>query len=296
MHMRFRFSLSLGFLVLLLAVGAGGARAQDDSATDASPTDSTPAPQLAGKMVTLGDFGDEDIAYLSLPATPPSLGIVLVPDIYGLDDFTKGEADRLAKLGFVVLAVDTYNGHHSTDPAAIATLLGNLDVAASMKAVDAGIRLLHESRRVQVGHVVVMGWGTGARFAFQAARENKTLDGAILFYGPVETDVEKIGKFLAPVCAVYPNNDPTTTHAEVQVFEHMMKDAGNDFSAWFIAAGAGWSNPASKNYNAVEDREAWKVAMPFLVRIGAEPVMVRHESMVDKMKDKVKDQFNSIFH
>jgi carboxymethylenebutenolidase len=61
-------------------------------------------------MITLSDFGAEDLAYLAIPTTPPTLGIVLVPDAYGLDDFTKAEADRLAGMGYLVLAVDIYNG------------------------------------------------------------------------------------------------------------------------------------------------------------------------------------------
>ena len=71
-------------------------------------------------MITLSDFGAEDLAYLAVPATPPTLGIVLVPDAYGLDDFTKAEADRLAALGYLVVAVDIYNGKQTTDPGDLA--------------------------------------------------------------------------------------------------------------------------------------------------------------------------------
>ena len=47
-----------------------------------------------------------------------------------------------------------------------------------------------------------------------------------------------------------------------------MKEAGNDCEAWFIAAGPGWSDPKNENYNPTEDKEAWKVALPFLIRIA----------------------------
>jgi carboxymethylenebutenolidase len=160
-----------------------------------------------------------------------------------------------------------------------------------MKTVTAGVRFFHESPKFHAGHVVVIGWGNGARYVFQAARENKSIDGAVMIYGPVETNVEKIGKFAAPLCAVYPDNDPVTTHDTVQVFERMMKDAGNDFEAWFIAAGSGWSDPASKTYNPTEDKEAWKVVMPFLVRMGATPVKPESESIIDKAKDKIQNMF-----
>jgi carboxymethylenebutenolidase len=282
MHMRFGW-----FLGVVLA--GGFLYAQD---TPESPGDVPSAMKPVGRMITLSDFGAEDLAYLSIPATQPVEGLVLVPDGYGLDSFTKSEADRLAGLGYLVVAVDIYNGHQTTDPNEIANLTANMEPTGVMKTVDAGIRVFHESPKFHVDHVVAVGWGNGARFVFQAARENKTLDGAVMFYGPVETNVEKIGKFTAPLCAVYPDNDAVTTHETVQVFEHMMKDAGNDFEAWFVAAGSGWSEPASKTYNPVEDREAWKVVMPFLVRIGAEPVKPHKDSIIDKVKDKFQDMFN----
>ena len=283
-------SIRFGFLLLSLALMAAPAAAQDNPANGTSEAEVTNA-KPDGRMITLSDFGAEDLGYLAIPATAPQMGLVLVPDGYGLDDFTKSEADRLASEGYIVLAIDIYNGHKYTDPEEFANMTANQDAASVMKTVSAGIRVFHESPKVHVGHVVMIGWGNGARFVFQAARENKSLDGAVMFYGPVETNVEKIGKFDAPLCAVYPDADAVTTHDTVQVFERMMKDAGNDFEAWFIAAGSGWSDPASKTYNPVEDKEAWKVVAPFLVRIGALPVKAEKESIIDKAKDKFQNIF-----
>jgi len=255
-------------------------------------TDDAAAAKPAGRMITLSDFGAEDLAYLAIPATPPTLAVVLVPDAFGLDDFTKAEADRLATLGYLVLAVDIYNGKQTTDPGDLANLVQNLNAATVMKTVDAGIRFFHESPKFKVDHVVAMGWGTGALYVFQAARENKTLDGAITFYGPIEGPDHVLGKFYAALCAIYPLNDPVTPHDTVLSFQQRMKDAGNDCEAWFIAAGAGWSNPKSKAYSPVEDKEAWKVAIPFLVRIGAEPVKPPPS---DNILNKAKDKIESIF-
>ncbi len=280
------------FALILLGFSAAGCLAQDaDSSDNGAKTDDAASGKPVGRMITLSDFGAEDLGYLSIPPTAPVLAIVLIPDAYGLDDFTKAEADRLAALGYLTLAVDIYNGHLTTDPGELANLIANQQTDTVMKTVNAGIRLFHESPKFRVGHVVAMGWGNGARYVFQAARQNQTLDGGIMFYGPVETNVEKIGKFAAPLCAVYSEDDPVATRPTVQVFEHMMKDEGNDFEAWFIAAGSGWSNPASKSYSPVEDKEAWKVAMPFLVRIGAEPVKVQKTSIIDEAKDKIKSLF-----
>ena len=273
------FSVAACFLAFLIL--ARPARADNDDAP-AKPT---------GRMITLSDFGAEDLAYLAIPATPPTLAIVLVPDAYGLDDFTKAEADRLAGLGYLVAAVDIYNGRKTTDAGDLANLVANLNAATIMKTIDAGVRFFHESPKFQSGHVVAMGWGVGANYGFQAARENKGLDGAITFYGPIESSDHPVGKFNAALCAVYPTNDLVTTRPAVLAFLQQMKDAGNDCEGWFIAAGSGWSNPRSRTYNPTEDKEAWKVALPFLVRIGAEPVKVKKDSIIDKAKADLDNFF-----
>ena len=67
---------------------------------------------------------------------------------------------------------------------------------------------------------------------------------------------------------------------------------GNDFEAYYIAAGRGWSNPLSKSYNPVEDKEAWKVAVPFLIRIASTPgKKEKPPSVIDKAKDKIQSLF-----
>jgi carboxymethylenebutenolidase len=251
------------------------------------------APKAAGRMITLSDFGAEDLAYLAIPATPPTMGIVLVPDAFGLDDFTKGEADRLAAQGYLVVAVDIYNGKLTTDQGDLANLIANLNADSAMKTIDSGVRLFHESPKYKVDHVVAMGWGTGATFVFQTIQEAKSnLDGAVTFYGPCPTPDHELGRFYAPLCAVYSDRDPATARDSVLNFQQRMKASGNDCEAWFIAAGSGWSNPKCKAYNPGEDREAWKVAVPFIIRIAALPPKAQKGPSV---LDKAKDKFESLF-
>jgi carboxymethylenebutenolidase len=278
-------------LILFLTLAATAALRAQDNPADLQQLEDTTNAKTGGHMIALSDFGDEDLAYLSIPSTPPTLGILLVPDAFGLDDFTKAEADRLAGLGYITLAVDIYNGHQTADPGEMANISANLNAATVQKTIEAGIRLFHESPKYHVDHIVLMGWGVGAAHVFQESRDNKTINGAITFYGPIETHLQAVGDFAVPLCAVYPMNSPATPHADVVAFQHRMKELGNDFEAWFIDAQPGWSNPKSNTYTPIEDREAWKVALPFLVRIAATPVK-KHR---DGFMDKAKNSFERIF-
>jgi carboxymethylenebutenolidase len=280
----------------LMVITGGFLRAQenpmDAPIAEAKSPDAAPA-KPTGRSITLSDFGAEDLGYLAVPNTPPTVGVVLVPDAYGLDEFTKRQAERLAADGYLAVAVDIYNGKMLTDPGQIANMVANLDGPTVLKTIDAGVRLFHESPKFRVDHVVVIGWGIGANYAWQAAHDENGPDGAILFYGPVQSG--KMEKCPVPVCALYSDRDPAITRDQVLDFQHAMHDAGNDFAAWFIAAQSGWSNPANKYYNPVEDGEAWKVAEPFIMRIGAEPVRKR-DTTASKVKDTVKDFFKKMMN
>ena len=98
----------------------------------------------------------------------------------------------------------------------------------------------------------------------------KTLDGAITFYGPIDTADHARRKFAARALrASIPTNDPVTTHDAVLAFQQRMKDAGNDCEGWFIAAGSGWSNPKSKDLQSDRGQGSVESRLPFLIRIGA---------------------------
>jgi carboxymethylenebutenolidase len=286
---RFAFAFLLLQLAFFLPTRAQE-NPNDSPLAEAKSPDPTP-PKASGRPITLSDFGAEDLGYLAVPNTPPTVGVVLVPDAYGLDEFTRRQAERLAADGYIAVAVDIYNGKMLTDPGQIANMVANLDGPTVLKTVEAGVRLFHESPKFRVDHVVVVGWGIGANYAWQSAHDENGPDGAILFYGPVQSG--KMDKCPVPVCALYSDRDPAVTRDAVLDFQHGMRDAGSDFTAWFIAAQSGWSNPQNKYYNPVEDGEAWKVAEPFIMRIGAEPVRKR-DTTVDKVKDSVKNLFKKL--
>src|SRR4030088_615907 len=52
--------------------------------------------------------GGELAGYLALPKSGSGPGLVVIQEIFGVNDYIKGVCERLAKLGYVAMAPDLY--------------------------------------------------------------------------------------------------------------------------------------------------------------------------------------------
>lgn len=113
----------------------------------------------AGEVVSLYEFGADDMGYLCLPEKQPQGSILLIPDSFGPRGVVKQRCSLLAKLGYVTLAVDLYNGNVSEHPEVARRYQERLDFDAAVKTIQAGMKLLSESPRYKTETVLVAVWG-----------------------------------------------------------------------------------------------------------------------------------------
>ncbi len=235
-----------------------------------SPVVESARPALRGAMVRLSDFGTDDVAYLSIPDSPPVAAVVLVPGMWGLDDRIKLCADRLARQGFVALAVDLFNGQVPTDPRIAADLERALRGESSFRVIEAGIRFVRESPRFRTDRVALMGWEVGAGFALELLLMGKGIDAAVLFYGPLELDRGKLAKLKVPVCGIYGDRDPSIPKEELLRFTKIVEEEHKPFDMHVFPAGTSFADPRSPNFDPVSAEAAWNMAAHFLDRHLAE--------------------------
>lgn len=258
------------------ALPAPAAGSEPSPAPTALPTAATPPvvetakPALRGAMVRLSDFGTDDVAYLSIPDNPPVAAVVLVPGMWGLDDRIKLCADRLARQGFVALAVDLFNGQVPTDPRIAADLERGLRGESSFRVIEAGLRFVRESPRFRTDRVALMGWEVGAGFALELVLMSKGIDAAVLFYGPLELDRGKLAKLKVPVCGIYGDRDPSIPKEELLRFTRIVEEEHKPFDLHVFPAGTSFADPRSPNFDPVSAEAAWNMAAHFLDRHLAE--------------------------
>lgn len=172
--------------------------------------------------------------------------VIVIHEIYGLTDWIRAVADRLAADGFIALAPDLLSGsgpggggtESVGDQTAIAGLVKQLapeQIVAQLNAVRAFALELPAAadRSATVGFC----WGGAASFAYAAAQP--AVDAAVVYYG-TPPPAAALGTIEAPVLGLYGGADARVTMsvprtaAEMKklgkIYEsHIFKDAGHGF-------------------------------------------------------------------
>jgi carboxymethylenebutenolidase len=225
-----------------------------------------------GAFIQLNDFGSPDIAYLSVPLQTPIGGLILIHEWWGLNDHIKQTADTYAQKGFVVIAVDLYNGKSTTDPDQAGKWMQSLNQNNAIKTIRAAERFLRESPRFRVRKTATLGWCMGGGLSLQAAIHIPTLDAAIIYYGPVETDPAHIRPIKAPILAHFANTDAWVSPESARSFIHNMHQAKKKIEVHFYDAEHAFANLSNPRHNPTLAALADQRTLAFLKNEFSKPL------------------------
>lgn len=161
----------------------------------------------AGEMVEFKNtMGEPTKAYLATPegdAKAPA--ILVIQEWWGLTDWIKENADRLAEQGYVALAVDLYDGKATADPSEAHELMRALDPSEGVADLNGAIEFLRSHDRVdQSKKIGAIGWCMGGMYSRLVAQQSSEVGPTVICYGSVTPDPSQI-KALAgrPVLGIF---------------------------------------------------------------------------------------------
>jgi len=188
--------------------------------------------------------------------------VMLLHDWWGVLDYNREWAERLAGLGYRTLVVDLYDG----EQAHTASEAGEMMRAVDQDTADTKLLAALEHLRQGGRRVATLGWSFGGRQAMQAALlEPETVAAVVLFYCRMVTDVEALGELGGPVLSLYAENEQTWP-AKMEKFNAAMAEAGREVESYSYLAAHGFANPAGERYSAEASADAWKRVQAFLLR------------------------------
>ncbi|WP_127114449.1 dienelactone hydrolase family protein [Shimia sediminis] len=134
--------------------------------------------------------GQSFLAYRSRPVSDaPIGGLVLIQEIFGVNDNIRAASDWFAEQGYDVIAPDMFwrqersielNAALEEDRNKAMTLMQGFDLEASLGDMDAAAALLREDGKLK-GKIGVVGYCLGGRVAFRMATSNAA-DAVVCFY------------------------------------------------------------------------------------------------------------------
>src|SRR5918994_1960780 len=202
-------------------------------------------------------------------ATEKLPAVIMIHENRGLNDNIKDTADILAKQGYVVLAVDLFQGQVTADPDQARELSSSVrnNPGIAIENMQSAVRYLTSLENVNGSRIASIGWCFGGGQSLQLAlnSEEHPLAATVIYYGNLVDDTEALSKIKWPVLGIFGDQDQSIPVDSVKQFEQALNEIGV-INEIYIYPGVGhaFANPSGDNYAPKETADAWKKTLAFL--------------------------------
>ncbi len=224
-------------------------------------------------------------AYISIPSEKKRYpGLIIIHEIWGLNDNIKNVSDRFSQEGYTVLVPDLLAGtevegkftpqviqemRQTKDREAAAKIMGPiLEKINSLEFKNITVEKLKACfnylKNQGIEKIAVLGFCFGGTYSFALATEESDLSACLPFYGHAP-EFDKIQNIKCPILAFYGEKDTQITSKLPQLKETLKKLGKNFQSVVYPGVGHAFfndTNPATYNKEAAQD--SWEKALGFL--------------------------------
>jgi carboxymethylenebutenolidase len=220
--------------------------------------------------------GGEVGGILSVPrGAGPFPGVVVIPWIKALDEFTQYVVERLADDGFVALGVNIFD-HPGVPEDPFQRPYAQPDPQI-FEDLDGALNLLKNHPLIKGQPVFAWGYCLGGRFSLLWPTYQKGIAATAAFHGfPVNdtknpnTPTDPLGRvehLTCPVIAFFGEADRLVPIAQVEQYRNELKKHGKNFEVHtYPGADHGWTNPKMPAYKKEASDDCWRRAVEFLRR------------------------------
>lgn len=246
---------------------------------------------VVGQMMGIHQQTGVIEAYLAIPQKAQHIkgAVIVAHEIWGLTEQIKRVADRIAALGYYVLAPDLYSGkqanrrlstelqkamfdkndrvRYEAQPK-LRTLIAPTQTpqftTLALSRLESCFEYMYNQPLVHQ-KVMMVGFGLGGNYAFGLAMREPRLRGVAPFYGQVYSIAAELRHIACPIMAFYGGKDVALVNELPKVTQHM-QEAGVDFTTvTYSATGHAFFNDANPfAYHPKSAEDAWRRLVAFL--------------------------------
>jgi carboxymethylenebutenolidase len=211
--------------------------------------------------------GDETVHGIEYtPSGPgPFPAIVVIHEWWGLNDWVKEQAAKLADQGYVTLAIDLYRGKVAKDPDTAHQIMRGVPEDRAKRDLAAAVTYLKSQKNVKGDRIGSIGWCMGGGYSLDVALQEPTLAATVINYGHLATDPAALKKINASILGLFGGLDQGITPDDVNKFAQQLKSMGKSVDVKIYPdAGHAFENPNNKDgYRAADAADAWQRTVAF---------------------------------
>jgi carboxymethylenebutenolidase len=206
-------------------------------------------------------------AFLARPdAEARHPGIIVIHEIFGLNDNIRGIAQRFAAEGYTALAVDLFSNANRV--ACLARIMAGVLISPLRNGVvgelRAAVAALQARQDVDATRVGVIGFCMGGTYALQLACVDDTVRVASLLYGLNPRPLQAVAR-ACPIVASYPDRDFTTADGRKLEAALAQFDVPHDVKI-YPGTRHSFFNNQGRTYNSAAADDSWARTLAFFER------------------------------
>lgn len=203
-------------------------------------------------------------AYLSLPEQEEGPGILLIQEIFGVNDHIKDIAARLSKLGYVVLAPDLFwrikpnieLGYSEDDFSTALNYMERFDEEEGMSDLKHAANALR-NHSACTGRIGAIGFCLGGKLSYRLAAQTN-LNVAISYYGvDIDKHLNEADKIKCNTMMHFASEDKYVSQESYKTIESSLTPRGNFKIHYYEGVDHGFNCDVRDSYNKEAADLAW---------------------------------------
>jgi len=223
--------------------------------------------EIASKMVEFPSAAPRGATngYLAIPkGTGKYPGVLVIQEIWGLVENIKDISRRLAREGYVALAVDLYDGKTVANLEDGRGIREKISEDMMLKDINAGFEYLKRLPNVKQDRIGSVGYCMGGGLSLKLACVNKELAAAVVFYGRNPSPIDLVKNIDCPILGNYAGEDKGITEADVNLLRDTLKKYGKTYDVKiYPGAPHGFFNDTREGYRPEAAKDAWQRVLNF---------------------------------
>jgi carboxymethylenebutenolidase len=191
-------------------------------------------------------------------------GVIVIHEVWGLVDHIKDVASRLAREGYVALAVDLFDEKIVSKLEEGRMLRERFTEEEILGDLNGGFNYLKTLSYVSKDRIGSVGFCMGGGLSLLLACHNKELAASVIFYGRNPSPIELVKNLQCPILGNYAGADMAITESDINLLKQTLTKYGKKFDIKVYArAPHAFFNDTRESYGPEAAKDAWQRTLKF---------------------------------